>query len=177
MTPTGHLDTEACYRAVSSRDRRFDGVFYTAVRTTGIYCRPSCPARTPAPGNVTFHPTAASAHAAGFRACKRCDPKGERAAIHAAAIRAACDLIEASEATPSLATLAERAGYARHHFLRLFKEITGVTPHSYAASVRARRLQASLAAGDRVAEAVAGADPATDRLARRRVLLDLPASW
>ncbi|MFM6851921.1 MAG: Ada metal-binding domain-containing protein, partial [Terrabacter sp.] len=64
MTPTGHLDTDACYRAVQSRDRRFDGVFYTAVRTTGIYCRPSCPARTPAAANVTFHPTAASAHAA-----------------------------------------------------------------------------------------------------------------
>jgi AraC family transcriptional regulator of adaptative response / DNA-3-methyladenine glycosylase II len=75
MTPTGHLDTDACYRAVRSRDRRFDGVFYTAVRTTGIYCRPSCPARTPAAGNVTFHPTAASAHAAGYRACKRCLPR------------------------------------------------------------------------------------------------------
>ena len=74
MTPTGHLDTEACYRAVKSRDRRFDGVFYTAVRTTGIYCRPSCPARTPASGNVSFHPTAASAHSAGYRACKRCLP-------------------------------------------------------------------------------------------------------
>ena len=56
MTPTGHLDTEACYRAVKSRDRRFDGVFYTAVRTTGIYCRPSCPARTPASANVTLPP-------------------------------------------------------------------------------------------------------------------------
>ena len=55
------LDPESCYRAVKSRDRRFDGVFYTAVRTTGIYCRPSCPARTPAFRNVTFHPSAASA--------------------------------------------------------------------------------------------------------------------
>ena len=68
------MDTESCYRAVKSRDRRFDGVFYTAVRTTGIYCRPSCPARTPAYGNVTFHPSAAAAQAAGFRACKRCLP-------------------------------------------------------------------------------------------------------
>ena len=68
------LDAEACYRAVSSRDRRFDGVFYTAVRTTGIYCRPSCPARTPAARNVEFHPTAAAAQTAGFRACKRCLP-------------------------------------------------------------------------------------------------------
>src|SRR3954452_15917467 len=77
MTPTAapmHLDLESCYRAVKSRDRRFDGVFYTAVRTTGIYCRPSCPARTPAFHHVTFHPTAAAAQADGYRACKRCLP-------------------------------------------------------------------------------------------------------
>ncbi|MUM17752.1 DNA-3-methyladenine glycosylase 2 family protein [Mycobacterium sp. CBMA271] len=68
------LDAEACYRAVQSRDTRFDGQFYTAVRTTGIYCRPSCPAITPKPQNVSFHPTAASAQAAGYRACRRCLP-------------------------------------------------------------------------------------------------------
>ena len=133
------------------------GGFLYAVTTQGVFCRPGCPSRPPLRRNVRFYADAPAAEADGFRACKRCDPKGERAAIHAAAIRAACDLIEASEGTPSLAMLADRAGYARHHFLRLFKEITGVTPHSYAASVRARRLQASLAAGDRVAEAVAGA--------------------
>jgi AraC family transcriptional regulator of adaptative response / DNA-3-methyladenine glycosylase II len=74
ITSIERLDAESCYRAVKSRDRRFDGVFYTAVRTTGIYCRPSCPARTPAFQNVTFHPSAASAQAAGYRACKRCLP-------------------------------------------------------------------------------------------------------
>ncbi len=74
MTRPSRLDPESCYRAVKSRDRRFDGVFYTAVSTTGIYCRPSCPARTPGFGNVTFHPSPASAQAAGFRACKRCLP-------------------------------------------------------------------------------------------------------
>ena len=74
MSPLDKLDRESCYRAVKSRDRRFDGVFYTAVRTTGIYCRPSCPARTPALKNVTFHPSAAAAQAAGYRACKRCLP-------------------------------------------------------------------------------------------------------
>src|SRR3954447_15678995 len=78
MTSTGkldlRLDPESCYRAVKSRDRRFDGVFYTAVRTTGIYCRPSCPARTPSLANVTFHPSAAAAQSAGYRACKRCLP-------------------------------------------------------------------------------------------------------
>lgn len=68
------LDAEACYRAVQSRDTRFDGQFYTAVRTTGIYCRPSCPAITPKRQNVSFHPTAASAQADGYRACRRCQP-------------------------------------------------------------------------------------------------------
>lgn len=133
------------------------GAFLYGVTTQGVFCRPGCPSRLPLRGNTRFFADAPAAEAAGFRACKRCDPKGERAAIHAAAIRAACDLIEASEAVPSLAALADRAGYARHHFLRLFKEITGVTPHSYAQSVKARRLQAALSAGDRVAEAVAGA--------------------
>ena len=74
-------DTEACYRAVKSRDRRFDGVFYTGVTSTGIYCRPSCPAITPARRNVTFHRTAAAAQAAGFRACKRCLPDATPSAI------------------------------------------------------------------------------------------------
>src|SRR4051812_50127714 len=68
------LDQDVCYRAVKGRDRRFDGVFYTAVRTTGIYCRPSCPAITPKRGNVSFHRSAAAAQAAGYRACKRCLP-------------------------------------------------------------------------------------------------------
>src|SRR3954447_4513971 len=71
-------DTEACYRAVKSRDKRFDGVFYTGVTSTGIYCRPSCPAITPARRNATFHRTAAAAQAAGFRACKRCRPDATR---------------------------------------------------------------------------------------------------
>src|SRR6187549_5797 len=68
------IDPEVCYRAVKSRDPRFDGVFYTGVTSTGIYCRPSCPAMTPRRRNVTFHRTAAAAQAAGFRACKRCLP-------------------------------------------------------------------------------------------------------
>src|SRR3546814_17417332 len=69
-----HTDREACYQAVKSKDRRFDGIFYTAVRTTGIYCRPSCPARTPALKNSTFHPTAAPAPSPDFRAYQRCLP-------------------------------------------------------------------------------------------------------
>ncbi|WP_372622976.1 bifunctional DNA-binding transcriptional regulator/O6-methylguanine-DNA methyltransferase Ada [Falsiroseomonas sp.] len=133
------------------------GPFLYGVTTQGVFCRPGCPARPPLRRNTRFFADAADAEAAGFRACKRCDPKGERARLHAEAVAAACAMIEAAEAMPSLAALADRAGYARHHFLRLFREVTGVTPRSYAEGVRARRLQAALAAGDRVAEAVAGA--------------------
>lgn len=157
MRPIPDLDA-ARWAALLARDPSpACGPFLYAVTTQGVYCRPGCPSRPPLRQNVRFYTDIAAAEADGFRPCKRCDPKGERAGIHAAAIRAACEMIEASETIPSLATLAERAGYARHHFLRLFREITGVTPRSYAESVRARRLQESLAAGDRVAEAVAGA--------------------
>lgn len=133
------------------------GPFLYGVTTQGVYCRPGCPSRAPLRRNTRFFDDPAQAEAAGFRACRRCDPRGERAAIHAAAIRAACELIEASETIPSLAALAGRAGYARHHFLRLFREATGVTPRSFAESVRGRRLARALAAGERVADAVAGA--------------------
>ncbi len=133
------------------------GPFLYAVTTQGVFCLPGCPSRPPLRQNTRFFADAAGAEAAGFRACKRCDPKGERAALHAEAVREACAMIEAAEAMPSLAELAARAGYARHHFLRLFRDVTGVTPRSYAEGVRARRLQSALAAGERVAEAVAGA--------------------
>lgn len=145
MTPTGHLDTEACYRAVSSRDRRFDGVFYTAVRTTGIYCRPSCPARTPAPANVTFHPTAASAHAAGYRACKRClpdatpgSPEWDVAAdVAGRAMRLIADGLVDREGVDGLA---RRVGYTSRHLGRLLTQELGAGPLALA---RARRAQSA----------------------------------
>src|SRR3954465_8206870 len=131
--------------------------FLYAVSTMGVYCRPSCPSPRPLRRNVRFFPTAEAAEAAGFRACKRCDPKGERARIAQAVVRDACTFIEAQEAIPSLETLATRSGYSRFHFLRMFRDHTGVTPRSYAEGVRARRLQAALSNGHRVADAVAGA--------------------
>ena len=146
------------WQAVLDRDAApACGPFLYAVTTQGVFCRPGCPSRAPLRRNARFFADVPTAEAAGFRACKRCDPAGARAAQHAQAVQAACAMIEAAETMPSLAALAARAGYARHHFLRLFRDITGVTPRSYAEGVRARRLQAALAAGDRVAEAVAGA--------------------
>lgn len=143
MTPTGHLDAEACYRAVKSRDRRFDGMFYTAVRTTGIYCRPSCPARTPASANVSFHPTAASAQSAGYRACKRClpdatpgSPEWDVAAdVAGRAMRLIADGLVDRE---GVGGLAQRVGYTPRHLGRLLSQELGAAPLALA---RARRAQ------------------------------------
>jgi AraC family transcriptional regulator of adaptative response/methylated-DNA-[protein]-cysteine methyltransferase len=136
--------------------RRVAADFLYAVVTMGVYCRPGCPSPPPKRQNVRFFAAVAEAEAAGFRACKRCDPKGERAALARAVVEHACAQIQASETIPSLDALAERSGYSKFHFLRLFREHTGLTPRSYAEGVRARRFQAALAEGTRVADAVAG---------------------
>jgi len=137
--------------------RRQPADFLYAVTTMGIYCRPGCPSPAPKRANVTYFRTVPEAEHAGFRACKRCDPKGERAAIAQAVVTDACAFIEAEPAIPSLEVLAKRSGYSRFHFLRLFRDHTGLTPRSYAEGVRARRLQAALASGARVVDAVVDA--------------------
>ncbi|WKN49884.1 AlkA N-terminal domain-containing protein [Nocardioides sp. Arc9.136] len=137
------LDPESCYRAVKSRDRRFDGVFWTAVRTTGIYCRPSCPARTPAYGNVTFHPSAAAAQAAGYRACKRCLPDATpgspdwdvAATVAGRAMRLLADGVVDREGVEGLA---RRVGYTPRHLSRILLAELGAGPLGLA---RARRAQ------------------------------------
>jgi AraC family transcriptional regulator of adaptative response/methylated-DNA-[protein]-cysteine methyltransferase len=131
--------------------------FFYAVATMGVYCRPACPSPRPLRKNVRFFRSPSEAEAAGFRACKRCDPKGERARIAQDVVRDASDFIEASEDIPSLDALAKRSGYSRFHFLRMFRDHTGLTPRSYAEGVRARRLHAALADGNRVIDAVAEA--------------------
>lgn len=145
MTTTERLrlDPESCYRAVKSRDRRFDGVFYTAVRTTGIYCRPSCPARTPAYQNVTFHPSAASAQAAGYRACKRClpdatpgSPDWDVAATAAGrAMRLIADGVVDREGVDGLA---QRVGYTPRHLTRILTAELGAGPLALARAKRAQ---------------------------------------
>ncbi|HET6307465.1 MAG TPA: Ada metal-binding domain-containing protein, partial [Rhodopila sp.] len=137
--------------------RRQGADFVYGVTTMGVFCRPGCPSPRPLRKNVRFFRGVAEAEAAGFRACKRCDPKGERARIAQAVVRDASRFIETSEEIPSLEALAKRAGYSRFHFLRMFRDHTGLTPRSYAEGVRARRLHAALAEGERVADAVAEA--------------------
>lgn len=154
MINTDLLPDELLWQQVLARQ---PGDFLYAVTTMGVYCRPSCPSPRPLRKNARFYASVDAAEAAGFRACKRCDPKGERARIAQDVVRDACAHIEASETIPSLDALAERSGYSRFHFLRIFRDHTGVTPRSYAEGVRAKRLHAALARGERVADAVADA--------------------
>lgn len=143
MPPSLRLDPESCYRAVKSSDRRFDGVFFTAVRTTGIYCRPSCPARTPAYRNVTFHPSAAAAQGAGYRACKRCLPDATpgspdwdvAADLAGRAMRLIADGVVDRDGVEGLAT---RLGYTPRHLSRILSGELGAGPLALA---RARRAQ------------------------------------
>ncbi len=135
--------------------RRQPADFLYGVATMGIYCKPGCPSRPPKRQNVRFFADRPEAESAGFRACKRCDPAGLRADLAREVVADACARIEAQESIPPLDDLAARAGYSRFHFLRLFREHTGLTPRAYAEGVRARRLQAALAGGARVADAIA----------------------
>lgn len=139
---------------VIARDPAADGQFVYSVKSTGVYCRPSCAARLANPANVRFHATPADAQAAGFRACKRCKPDLGREAPHAAKVAAAARRIAASEETPSLKALAARAGLSPHHFHRVFKAVTGLTPKDYAAAHRGSKVRDGLRNSASVTEAI-----------------------
>ena len=137
------LDPDQCYVAVQSRDRRFDGWFVTAVRTTGIYCRPSCPAITPKRTNVEFHPTAAAAQQRGFRACKRCRPDASpgspewnaRQDVVARAMRLIADGVIERD---GVGGVARRLGYSERHLNRVFTDELGAGPLAVARAQRAQ---------------------------------------
>lgn len=146
---------EARWAAVVARDREADGTFFFSVRTTGIYCRPSCGSRLPKRRNVGFHATAAEAEAAGFRPCLRCRPtEASLTERYAEAVAAACRAIEAAESPPSLAELASGADLSPHHFHRIFKAVAGVTPKAYADAHRAAKVREELARSGTVTEAI-----------------------
>jgi AraC family transcriptional regulator of adaptative response/methylated-DNA-[protein]-cysteine methyltransferase len=149
---------DAMWSAVLDHDATADGTFLYGVMTTGVYCRPSCPSRRPLRTNVRFFAEAASARAAGLRACKRCHPdQASMAERHAEAVSRACALIDASEELPSLDALADAAGLSRFHFHRVFKALTGVTPKAYGEAHRAERLRGELDEGASVTQAIYGA--------------------
>jgi AraC family transcriptional regulator of adaptative response/methylated-DNA-[protein]-cysteine methyltransferase len=147
------------WRAVTRRDRNFDGQFYYAVTTTGVYCRPSCGARAARPENVRFYATCEEAERASFRPCKRCKPnEPSLVAQNATKVAEICRAIETAPQIPNLDAMAKRAGLSPSHFHRLFKAITGVTPRAYAIAHRAKRVRDALAKpGMTVTEAIYGA--------------------
>jgi len=143
------------WAAVQARDAQADGRFVYAVRTTGVYCRPSCGARPPRPENVTFHDTPADAQRAGFRACRRCRPdEPSLAAQQAAVVTQLCRRLETDEPTPTLDALARQAQWSPFHLHRVFKRFTGLTPKAYAAAHRGRRVQQALAHSGSVTQAI-----------------------
>lgn len=150
------IDTEdARWDAVMRRDTQADGRFFTCVKTTGIYCRPSCGAKKPKRENVFFVETQGEAEAAGFRACKRCRPEDAvRPDARSDLIARACRLIETAEEPPVLEVLAQAVGLSPFHFHRLFKQATGLTPKGYAEAARARRLRENLPASQSVTGAL-----------------------
>jgi len=146
------------WEAVRRRDRAADGRFVYAVRTTGVYCRPSCGARLARRENVSFHLSCLAAEAAGFRPCKRCRPDLLVDDAQAGRVTVACRRVEAAveagEPVPSLEALAEAAGLSRFHFHRLFKAQVGVTPRAYASRLRAERAKSALENGGSITEAI-----------------------
>jgi AraC family transcriptional regulator of adaptative response/methylated-DNA-[protein]-cysteine methyltransferase len=151
MNDPDPIDADAAWTAFDTRDRRRDGRFVIAVHTTGIYCKPSCPARRPKRDNVAFYRDGIAAQAAGYRACLRCKPD-DAAREHVAVAHAAALL--AGEDAPALDALAAAVGYAPHHFHRLFKRATGVTPAAYARGLRAGRAAIALSAEGNVTQAI-----------------------
>ena len=146
------IDPEFAWAAFSARNRLVDGQFVGAVKTTGIYCKPSCPARHPLKQNVTFYTDGAAARAAGFRACLRCKP--DEVGRDREAVAKALRIIESAEEPPALDNLALAVGYAPHHFHRMFKRDTGVTPAAYARGLRAKRAEAVLNGNGSVTDAI-----------------------
>ena len=144
-TTTDPAKDDARWNAVQQRSPGADGEFFYAVRTTGVYCRPSCAARTPRRENVRFFSEPSAAERAGFRACKRCHPNSTAPSQRQAELIAtACRRIAEAEQMPNLAELAQGAGLSRFHFHRLFKRVTGLTPKAYAAGLRAQRVREKL---------------------------------
>jgi len=152
-----HLEAEDEFRwqAVLARDHTADGHFYYSVKSTGVYCRPSCPARTAKRENVQFHRDREEAELAGFRPCRRCKP--DQISLHeqhTQKVTEICRLLETAECEPNLGELAAIAGLSTFHFHRIFKAITGLTPKAYATAQRNHRVRNQLTKSQSVTAAI-----------------------
>jgi AraC family transcriptional regulator of adaptative response/methylated-DNA-[protein]-cysteine methyltransferase len=146
------IDQDAAWDAFERRDRSWDGRVIGAVKTTGIYCKPSCPARRPKRENVEFFMDPDAARSAGYRACLRCKP--DEVGRDREAVARAVQIIESSDQPPQLADLAAAVGYAQHHFQRLFSRETGLSPAAFARALRVRRAERHLQDENSVTEAI-----------------------
>ena len=149
------VERDPRWASILARSPAADGTFFYSVRTTGVYCRPSCPARLARPENVRFHLTREDAERAGFRPCKRCKPhQPSLTEQHTAMVTEACRFIEKSPAGPTLEQLARRAGVSPFHFHRVFRSITGLTPRKYAVAHRGERVRRELVRSGTVTAAI-----------------------
>lgn len=146
------LSEEAAFAAFAARDRRMDGQFVIGVKSTSIYCKPSCPARRPRRDNMVLFDNGVIARDAGYRPCLRCQP--DELGRDRQAIADALRIIQGSEVTLALADLASAVGYAPHHFQRLFKREVGVSPAAYARQLRAHKLVEALDGAERITDAI-----------------------
>lgn len=146
---------QARWQAVLSRDAQFDGAFVFAVRSTGIYCRPSCPSRRPKRQYVTFFPLPEAAEVAGFRSCLRCRPRETATSPAVETVRRACRYIQEQASEPlTLQTLAVRVGMSPYHLQRVFKRIVGVSPREYRDAIRVDQFKERVKKGESVTSAL-----------------------
>jgi AraC family transcriptional regulator of adaptative response/methylated-DNA-[protein]-cysteine methyltransferase len=152
------MDEELRWRAVETRDASFNGIFFYGVRSTGIYCKPSCPSRRPRRAQVVFFASPAEAEAQKFRPCRRCRPRETGAPdARLEMIKQACRLIEAAtpeEGLPSLATLGATLGVSRYYLQREFKKVVGVSPRQYAVAHRVKQFKSRIKKGESVIDAM-----------------------
>lgn len=159
LAPPAHAavfaDDAARWQAVRARDRGADGAFVFAVRTTGIYCRPSCSSRTAKRNNVEFYATPPAAQQAGYRACKRCQP--DTLASGRKLVERACKLLTQDEETPALSDVAAKLKLSPSALTRLFQRELGLSPREYLAQAKRERFRAALRSGEDIAAATFGA--------------------
>ena len=152
--PCSHEVDKQRWQAVCDRNQVWDGIFVFAVRTTGVYCRPSCTSRRSKRENVSFYETPSQAELAGFRACQRCKPNQSEFSAHGEAIAKACRIIELSEEEPDLAMLAASAGLSPGHFQKIFKAQVGLSPKRYAIAVRKKRFRHELKSSKNITQTI-----------------------
>lgn len=143
------------WQAIASRDARYDGSFVYAVRSTGVYCRPSCPSRRPRPERILFFGTPEAAEREGFRACRRCDPRGVPGKVESHLIRQACRIMERESDDPiRITSVARQIGVSPFRLQRVFRRKMGINPGAYAQSIRLRRFKTQLREGNDVTSAI-----------------------